>query len=61
MRAVFRVINDLIEEKILDTYAVGGAVAALFYEQEKVDIEVLGSLIDRFELKDQWLKYQKIQ
>lgn len=61
MRDVFRVINDLIKEKILDTYAVGVAVAALFYEQEKVDIEVLGSLIDRFELKDQWLKYQKIQ
>lgn len=31
MKEIFRVINELVADKIIDTYAVGGAIAAHFY------------------------------
>jgi hypothetical protein len=31
MEKVFQVINELVENRVIDTYAVGGAVAAFFY------------------------------
>jgi hypothetical protein len=31
MKEIFRVINELVAEKIIDTYAVGGAIASHFY------------------------------
>ena len=31
MKEIFQVINELVADKIIDTYAVGGAIAAHFY------------------------------
>lgn len=31
MQTVLRVLNDLVAEKVIETYAIGGAVAAAFY------------------------------
>lgn len=31
MKEIFQVINELVAEKVIDTYAVGGAIAAHFY------------------------------
>jgi hypothetical protein len=31
MKEIFRIINELVAEKVIDTYAVGGAIAAHFY------------------------------
>jgi len=31
MKEIFQVINELVADKVIDTYAVGGAIAAHFY------------------------------
>lgn len=42
MKEVFRVINKLVEEKVIETYAIGGAIAAMFYVevQQTHDVDV---------------------
>src|SRR5215210_616964 len=40
--AVFRVLNEMLERKVLSKYAVGGAVAAIFYiePRETFDLDI---------------------
>jgi hypothetical protein len=64
------VINELVAEKIIDNYAVGGALKTgrtkdfarvkMFMEETNPAGELLRQLVQRFDLEAQWQKYQRL-
>jgi hypothetical protein len=65
MEATIRVLNEMVEEGILDAYAIGGAIAAVFYVEPvatfDLDVFVLLPAAERdqvivtLERQNQWL------
>ena len=50
MKTALRVLNDLVAEKVIKDYAIGGAMGAMFYTED---------LLDKFDMskeKTQWLQ-----
>lgn len=37
---VFRVINELVDSGVIDTYAIGGAIAAIFYTEPVITYDL---------------------
>ena len=37
MKTALRVLNDLVAEKVIKDYAIGGAMGAMFYTEDLLD------------------------
>lgn len=66
MEATVRVLNEMVEEGLLEAYAIGGAMAAVFYvepvatfdlDEAELDRTLLDELIDRYGLRERWLAW----
>ncbi len=65
MEATLEVLNDLVARGIIEKYAIGGAVGAIFWvervsrllNEAALDRSVVASLIERFGLDDSWTRF----
>ena len=61
IKKTFAVLNQMVADRVIENYAVGGAIAAIFFflSQDAVELAALEDVITRHGLSTRWADYKR--